>query len=45
MCSSGNKAAGEGLLFGAASLWEVAIKNGLGRADFRADSRLLRRAF
>jgi PIN domain nuclease of toxin-antitoxin system len=31
------------LLFSAASLWEVAIKNGLGRADFRADPRLLRR--
>ena len=31
------------LLFSAASLWEVAIKRGLGRADFRADPRLLRR--
>jgi len=31
------------LLFSAASLWEVAIKHGLGRADFRADPRLLRR--
>ena len=31
------------LLFSAASLWEVAIKRGLGRADFRADARLLRR--
>jgi PIN domain nuclease of toxin-antitoxin system len=31
------------LLFSAASLWEVAIKNGLGRRDFRADARLLRR--
>lgn len=31
------------LLFSAASLWEVAIKSGLGRADFRADARLLRR--
>jgi PIN domain nuclease of toxin-antitoxin system len=31
------------LLFSAASLWEVAIKNGLGRDDFRADPRLLRR--
>jgi len=30
------------LLFSAASVWEVAIKNSLGRADFRADSRLLR---
>ncbi len=31
------------LLFSAASLWEVAIKRGLGRKDFRVDSRLLRR--
>src|SRR5260370_18152950 len=31
------------LLFSAASLWEVAIKRGLGREDFRVDSRLLRR--
>jgi PIN domain nuclease of toxin-antitoxin system len=31
------------LLFSAASLWEVAIKNSLGRRDFRADARLLRR--
>ena len=31
------------LLFSAASLWEVAIKNSLGRYDFRADTRLLRR--
>jgi PIN domain nuclease of toxin-antitoxin system len=31
------------LVFSAASLWEVAIKTGLGRADFRADARLLRR--
>jgi PIN domain nuclease of toxin-antitoxin system len=31
------------LLFSAASLWEVAIKAGLGRADFRVDPRLLRR--
>lgn len=31
------------LLFSAASLWEVAIKQGLGRADFQADARLLRR--
>ncbi len=29
--------------FSAASLREVAIKSGLGRADFRADARLLRR--
>ncbi len=31
------------LLFSAASLWEVAIKNQLGRPDFHADPRLLRR--
>ncbi len=31
------------LLFSAASLWEVAIKQGLGRPDFHADPRLLRR--
>ena len=31
------------LLFSAASLWEVAIKRGLGRNDFRVDARLLRR--
>lgn len=31
------------LLFSAASLWEVSIKNSLGRDDFRADARLLRR--
>jgi len=30
-------------VFSAASLWEVAIKSGLGRGDFRADARLLRR--
>lgn len=32
------------LLFSAASLWEISIKNGLGRADFKVDSRLLRRS-
>ena len=32
------------LLFSAASLWEVAIKRGLGRDDFQVDPRLLRRA-
>lgn len=32
------------LLFSAASLWEVAIKSGLGRADFRVQPRVLRRA-
>jgi len=31
------------LLFSAASLWEVAIKHGLGRDDFQVDARLLRR--
>lgn len=30
-------------LFSAVSLWEVAIKRTLGRADFRADPRVLRR--
>ena len=32
------------LLFSAASIWEVSIKLGLGRQDFHADPRLLRRA-
>ncbi len=31
------------LLFSAASLWEIAIKRGLKRADFRVDPRVLRR--
>lgn len=31
------------LLFSAASIWEVAIKRGLGRSDFDVDPRLLRR--
>ena len=31
------------LLFSAASLWELAIKRGLGRHDFKVDARLLRR--
>lgn len=31
------------LFFSAASLWEVSIKRGLGRKDFKADPRLLRR--
>lgn len=31
------------LLFSAASVWEVAVKNGLGHSDFRVDPRLLRR--
>jgi PIN domain nuclease of toxin-antitoxin system len=38
ICDSRNE-----LLFSAASLWEVAIKNMLGRPDFRVDPRLLRR--
>jgi PIN domain nuclease of toxin-antitoxin system len=31
------------LFFSAASVWEVTIKSGLGRDDFKVDSRLLRR--
>jgi PIN domain nuclease of toxin-antitoxin system len=31
------------LLYSAASLWEIAIKRGLGRADFRVEPRVLRR--
>lgn len=31
------------LFFSAASLWEIVIKRGLGRADFQVDPRLLRR--
>ena len=31
------------LFFSAASIWEVAIKRGLGRQDFKVDARLLRR--
>ena len=31
------------LLFSAASLWEIAIKQTLGREDFRVEPRLLRR--
>jgi PIN domain nuclease of toxin-antitoxin system len=31
-------------LFSAASLWEVAIKRGLGRDDFKVDARVLRRS-
>lgn len=31
------------LLFSAASLWEIAIKRSLGRADFQVDPRVLRR--
>ncbi len=32
------------LLFSAASLWEIAIKTGLGRDDFKVDVRVFRRA-
>lgn len=32
------------LLFSAVSIWEVSIKSALGRADFVADPRILRRA-
>jgi len=31
------------LMFSAASLWEIAIKRGLGRNDFQVDARVLRR--
>ena len=31
------------LMFSAASLWEVTIKRGLGRTDFKVDPRVLRR--
>jgi PIN domain nuclease of toxin-antitoxin system len=31
------------LLFSSASLWEIAIKRGLGRGDFRVEPRVLRR--
>jgi PIN domain nuclease of toxin-antitoxin system len=31
------------LLFSVASIWEIAIKRGLGRDDFKVDPRLLRR--
>lgn len=36
--------AGNELFFSAASLWEISIKHGLGRVDFQADPRVLRRA-
>ncbi len=32
------------LCFSVASLWEIVIKRGLGRADFKVDPRLLRRS-
>ena len=31
------------LVFSAASIWEIAIKSGMGRPDFRVDPHLLRR--
>jgi len=31
------------LLFSVASIWEIAIKRGLNRADFQVDARMLRR--
>jgi PIN domain nuclease of toxin-antitoxin system len=34
---------GNDLVFSVASLWEIAIKSGLGRDDFRVDAALLRR--
>ena len=34
---------GNELLFSAASLWEVVIKRGLGRDDFKVDAWVLRR--
>ncbi|GAA10431.1 type II toxin-antitoxin system VapC family toxin (plasmid) [Acetobacter sp. AC2005] len=34
---------GNDLVFSAASLWEITIKTGLGRADFQVDPHLLRR--
>ena len=37
------EAPGTELIFSAASIWEVVIKNGLGRADFRVAPHLLRR--
>lgn len=36
------EAPGDRLVFSAASLWEVAIKAGLGRSDFTVDPRRLR---
>jgi PIN domain nuclease of toxin-antitoxin system len=31
------------LMFSAASIWEIAIKRGLGRSNFQVDARVLRR--
>ncbi len=33
------------IVFSALSIWEIAIKTGLGRADFRIDAGMLRRSF
>jgi len=38
------EAKGNALHFSAASLWEIVLKNRLGREDFKADARVLRRA-
>lgn len=35
---------GNELLFSAASIWEITIKNSLGRDDFRVEPRVLRRS-
>lgn len=37
------EAEGSELIFSSASLWEIVIKRGLGREDFKVDARLLRR--
>jgi PIN domain nuclease of toxin-antitoxin system len=34
---------GNELIFGAASMWEIAIRNSLARDDFRVEPRVLRR--
>lgn len=36
--------AGNDVFFSAGSIWEVSIKNAIGRPDFNVDPRLLRRA-
>ena len=40
---SGGEVPGNDLLFSAASLWEIAIKNTLGRENFQVEPRVLRR--
>ena len=37
------EAPGNELFFSAASIWEIAIKRSIGRADFQVDARLMRR--